>query len=100
MLVKGCPFCGKMPKIDTSQWKHFEHQYDPTEIVEQRVKIDCDYCFLHMDISARRTAQLGLDENAYRRLAKRCVEDVLSSIWNRRYWDGRDNAWRDFESGT
>ncbi len=84
MEVKPCPFCGKMPKIDTSQWKHVEHQRDPFEIVEQRVKIDCDECFLHMDIVSRKFAECGLDEEIYRFLSKKCVEDVLGNVWNRR----------------
>lgn len=84
MELKPCPFCGKMPKIDTPQWKHFEHQREPFTIVEQRVKIDCDECFLHIDIVAKKIALTGLDEKTYRFLAKKAVEDVLSNVWNRR----------------
>lgn len=82
--LKPCPFCGKIPKIDTSQWKHNELIDAPMELVEQRVKIDCDECFLHMDIRAICYADLGLDEKGYRALAKRRARDVIVNVWNRR----------------
>lgn len=84
LKLKPCPFCGKMPKIDTSQWKHNELIDAPMELVEQRVKIDCDECFLHMDIRAVGYAELFAGEEIYRALAKRCAENVIKNVWNRR----------------
>lgn len=84
MEIKPCPFCGKMPKIDTSKWKHYEHQFEPVEVVEQRVKIDCDECFLHMDICSTAFTCVGESEKVCKAVAKRCVENVLKNVWNRR----------------
>lgn len=86
--LKPCPFCGQMPKIDTSQWKHFEHQREPLEVIEQRVTITCDRCFLEMDIVARSYATIGLEEKEYRSVSKAAARNVLANVWNRRTADG------------
>lgn len=83
-VLKPCPFCGKMPKVDTSQWKHFEHQYEPIIVVEQRVKIDCDDCFLHMDIVSYGLAAIGTKEDNLKAIADKCAENVVNEVWNRR----------------
>lgn len=73
-----------MPKIDTSQWKHFVHQSEPFEVVERRVKITCENCFLDMDIVTTSYASCGLDEKRYRAVSKIMVKRVIENVWNRR----------------
>lgn len=85
--LKPCPFCGQMPKVDTSQWKHFEHQRERFEVIERRVKITCKKCFLTMDIVATGYASCGLDEKTYRAFSKTLVKCVIDNVWNRRVAD-------------
>lgn len=86
--IKPCPFCGSIPEVDTHTWKHFEHQKEPFEVVEQRVIIKCPECFCTKDIVHTAYAELGLDEKKYRKLAKLLARYAIDSLWNRRYKHG------------
>lgn len=80
-----CPFCGCIPVVDTSKWNHFEHQYEPIEIIEQRVTIYCPNCFCKKDITHTGTAELGASEKVYRKIAKRLTTQTIELMWNSRY---------------
>ena len=82
--IRPCPFCGSMPKIDTSIWKCVESQCEPMMIIEQRVKIECKNCFLKKDIVATSYADLYLEEKAYRFVAKRSARNAIEKLWNER----------------
>ena len=86
--LKPCPFCGSIPEIDTSQWKHFESISEPVEVVEQRVKIYCPNCFCQKDIVHRSTADIGASEKFYRSIARYLATQTIELMWNRRVADG------------
>ena len=83
-LLKPCPFCGSIPKVET-ECKWVEHQHDPVMIIQQRVKISCDRCFLEKDIVAISYAICGLDDKAYKTVARKSARDVIDRMWNERY---------------
>ena len=54
-------------------------------IIQQRVKIECDRCFLVKDIVATSYAICGLDDKAYKAVARKSARDVIDRMWNIRY---------------
>lgn len=87
--VKTCPFCGHIPEIDTHIWKHIEDQYEPFELVLQRVIIYCPNCFCKKDIENRGYAELGLGEKEYKAVAKWLAKQAIDRLWNERVSDGK-----------
>ena len=53
-------------------------------IIQQRVKISCDRCFLVKDIVATSYAVCGLDDKAYKTVARKSARDVIDRLWNAR----------------
>lgn len=53
-------------------------------IIQQRVKISCDRCFLVKDIVATSYAICGLDDKAYKAVARKSARDVIDRMWNER----------------
>lgn len=84
MVLKPCPFCGYMPKVDTANRKYVEVQIQPVIQVRQRVKIECERCFLTKDIVAVKLADIGTEEKALRLIAKEGAREVLEHFWNNR----------------
>lgn len=82
-LLKRCPFCGSIPKVET-EWKRVESQYDPVMIVQTRVTIECANCFLQKDIVATSYADINLDEKAYKFVSRRDARKVIDRMWNER----------------
>ena len=82
-LLKPCPFCGSIPKIET-EWTRVESQYEPIMLVQTRVKIECDNCFLKKDIVATSIADLNLDEKMYKYVSKMDARKVINTMWNAR----------------
>ncbi len=54
-------------------------------IIQQRVKISCNRCFLEKDIVATSYAICGLDDKAYKTVARKSAMDVIDRMWNVRY---------------
>lgn len=79
-----CPFCGTMPKINTTSWSHYEDQTDPLEVVEQRVIITCPKCFCKKDVVNTAYMLPGQEEEAYRKCAKYLAAETIRLVWNRR----------------
>ena len=84
MVLKPCPFCGYMPKVDTTDRKDIEDQTRPVIQVRQRVKIECERCFLTKDIDCVKLADIGTGEKALRLIAKEGAREVLEHFWNNR----------------
>ena len=61
-----------------------ESQHEPVIIVQTRVKIECDNCFLKKDIVATSCADIGLDEKAYKFISRRDARKVIDTMWNER----------------
>lgn len=82
--IKPCPFCGYVPKVDTTSRKYVEDQTQPVIQVRQRVEIECKRCFLTKDIVAVKLAGIGTEEKALRLIAKEGAREVLEYFWNNR----------------
>lgn len=83
-ILKPCPFCGYMPKVDTTNRKYVEDQTHPVIQVRQRVKIECKRCFLTKDIVVLKPAGVGTEEKALRLIAKEGAREALEYFWNNR----------------
>lgn len=88
MELKPCPFCGTIPKINTTSWAHHEDQIDPLEVVEQRVIITCPNCFCKKDVVNTAYMLPGQDEKEYRKCAKWLAGETIKLAWNRRADNG------------
>lgn len=73
-----------MPKIDTTDRKYVEYQTQPVIQVRQRVKIECERCFLTKDIDVVKLAGVGTEEKALRLIAKEGAREALEYFWNNR----------------
>ena len=86
-VLKPCPFCGSIPRVDTHSWKYFEDPKSPYLQIRQRVIIKCNNCFLQKDIVSIKLAALGTSEKDCKRIAKIAAGEVIDKLWNER-WNG------------
>lgn len=85
--LKPCPFCGSIPAI-----KRFTESVEaidaPVLLVQTRVKICCENCFLKMDVLATSIADLNISEKAVNTISRHDVNRVIENVWNVRANNG------------
>lgn len=83
-LLKPCPFCGSMPKINTGVRKVYRHVYQQQEgcFVYQRVEIVCRNCFCCKDILCERKIDGNPTDKECRKLQKKMATEAIENLWN------------------
>lgn len=81
--IKRCPFCGALPKIDTSDRKVVKRYDGNYGEVHQRVVIECEECFLRKDIETVRFVP-WFDEGAIKDVAREATRTTIENFWNAR----------------
>ena len=81
--AKPCPFCGSIPEVDRSSWRHFRHPEYEGELVAQRVRIKCSECHCTKDIVKNALCLSALPEKEYKKVAKKLADDIIEEAWNK-----------------
>lgn len=89
MELKPCPFCGKMPKIETKMSEPIPLVPAHMTMVHIRVDIHCPPCLLYksdaIDAAIDVPVYTWIVDKKIRRKAKKLyVEGMIDEIWNRR----------------
>lgn len=89
MEIKHCPFCGKMPKIETKMSDPIPHVPAHITMVRFRVDIRCSSCYLYkgvgMDAAIDIPVYKWIVNKKIRRSAKKLyIEGMIDEIWNKR----------------
>ena len=84
-VIKPCPFCGSIPKVDTSMRKTTPSMYGEYAEVRQRVIIECEACGLHKDIVAVRTVPMWLEWKDVKEICRDAARSTIENFWNKRW---------------
>lgn len=94
MIIKPCPFCGNMPKIETVMSDPIPLLPAHITMVRFRVDIHCSPCYLYKGIERDTIIDVPVytwivDKKIRRKAKKLYVEGMIDEIWNRRAeWQG------------
>lgn len=93
MKLKSCPFCGKMPKIETRMSDPIPLMPEYMTMVCIRVKIHCEPCSLYQDAACHAAIDVPVytwiaDKKIRRKAKKLYVEGMIDRMWNRRADNG------------
>lgn len=89
MKIKPCPFCGKMPKIETKMSEPIPLMPAYMVIVRFRVDINCPSCNLYKAIGCDAAIDIPvykwiINEKIRRSAKKLYIEGMIDEIWNKR----------------
>lgn len=85
--LKRCPFCGSIPQISRTT-KAVGAIDAPVLLIQTRVKIKCEKCFLTKDVMATSVGDLNLDKKAINSISRFDAKRAINNFWNVRV----DNA--------